>query len=195
MLFQIVLFGIFLSFYQMELFSAFLWLAESVVIFVSFLLIFYLNVYGSFNKINSKFYFYKYFGLFFFLALLNHFINFTTNFESLEIIYLDSSFLLDSWYDSLTNKILTDLFGLFISYYCINNLEFIIIVLFLLIGSLICVNINKLNRLNRTLNYNDLFLVFDFFKDFVKFIFMRKQNLVDQEIHPASTRVFKKKIN
>lgn len=65
---------------------------------------------------------------------------------------------------------------------------------FLLIGSLICVNLNKLNRLNRSMSYSDMFLVFDFFKDFVKFIFMRKQNLVEQENHPASTRIFKKKM-
>lgn len=45
------------------------------------------------------------------------------------------------------------------------------------------------------MGYNDMFTIFDFFKDFVKFVFMRKQNLVDQEIHTPSTRIFKKKIN
>jgi hypothetical protein len=49
--------------------------------------------------------------------------------------------------------------------------------------------------MNKLSSYHDLFLVFDFFKDFVKFIFMRKQNLIDQENHPSSTRIFKKKIN
>jgi hypothetical protein len=99
----------------------------------------------------------------------------------------------DDWYESIFNEILTDLFGLFVSYYYINSLEFIIIIFFLLIGSLICVNINKFNRLNKTMNYNDMFMIYDFFKDFVKFVFMRKQNLVDQENHVPSTRIFKKK--
>ena len=42
-------------------------------------------------------------------------------------------------------------------------------------------------------NYYNLFTLFDFFNDFINFFFLRKQNLVDQEIHPASTRIFKKK--
>lgn len=192
---QIVLFGVFLAFYQMDLFSAFLWLAESVVIFVSLLLVFYLNVYGTVNKNNTFFYGYKFFGLLLILIFTIHFFVISFDSESTSFFLMDSFMLYDNWYESVTNEFLTDLFGLFLSYYYINSFEFLIIVFFLLIGSLICVNISKLNRLNRTANYSDMFMIFDFFKDFVKFVFMRKQNLVDQENHPASTRIFKKKIN
>jgi hypothetical protein len=90
---------------------------------------------------------------------------------------------------------MNDLYGLFVSYYYLNSFEFIFIGLILLIGSVICVNLNRITKINKINAYSDLFIIFDFFKDFAKFIFMRKQNLTDQENHPASTRIFKKKIN
>lgn len=90
---------------------------------------------------------------------------------------------------------MNDLFGLYISYYSINSFEFIIIGLLLLIASVVCVNLNKFNRNIKANNYYDLITLFDFFEDFVKFVFMRKQNLVDQSISSTSTRAFKKKVN
>ncbi len=88
---------------------------------------------------------------------------------------------------------MNDLFGLFISYYYVNSFEFILIGLLLLFISLVCVNLNKFNKNFKLNNYYNLFTLFDFFNDFINFFFLRKQNLVDQEIHPASTRIFKKK--
>lgn len=89
---------------------------------------------------------------------------------------------------------MNDLFGIYISYYLINSFEFIIIGLLLLIASVVSVNLNKFNRNIKANNYYDLLTLFDFFEDFVKFIFMRKQNLVDQEISSTSTKMFKKKV-
>jgi hypothetical protein len=179
----------------MELFTAFLWLAESVVIFISLLLLFYLNVYSNTAQINIKFYSLKYYGLFILLFLFNHFYILPNELEFFIPSNFNSSYLWDDYYESLWSNILTDLYGLYLSYYRFNSFEFIFIGLVLLIGSLLCVNINKFTRMNKLNSYHDLFLVFDFFKDFVKFIFMRKQNLIDQENHPSSTRIFKKKIN
>lgn len=180
----------------MELFTAFLWLAESVVIFISLLLLFYLNVYGNISQINIKFYSYKYYGLLLLFVFFNHFYILPSEIEFFLPLELTSAnYLWDDFYESLWLDILTDLYGLYLSYYRLNSFEFIFVGLLLLIGSLLCVNINKFNRINKINSYHDLFLIFDFFKDFVKFIFMRKQNLVDQENHPASTRIFKKKVN
>ena len=72
---------------------------------------------------------------------------------------------------------------------------YLFIGLILLIASLISVNLNKFSRQLKTNNYYDLITIFDFFDDFVKFIFMRKQNLVDQNISNPSTKIFKKKIS
>jgi hypothetical protein len=88
---------------------------------------------------------------------------------------------------------MNDLFGLYLSYYMCNSLEFIILGLLLLFASVVCVNLNKFNRNYKVNNYYNLLTLFDFFNDFVKFFFLRKQNLVDQEVHIAATRSFKKK--
>lgn len=90
---------------------------------------------------------------------------------------------------------MNDLFGLYLSYYYINSFEFLIVGLLLLIASLVSVNLNKFNRNIKSNNYYDLLTLFDFFDDFVKFLFLRKQNLVDQTISSTSTRMFKKKVS
>jgi hypothetical protein len=59
---------------------------------------------------------------------------------------------------------------------------------------MVAVNLNFLNRNNKSNFYFDFFQLFDFFKDFSKFIFMRKQDLVVQENAASATRIFKKKI-
>jgi hypothetical protein len=64
----------------------------------------------------------------------------------------------------------------------------------LVYGSMVAVNLNFLNRFNKSNFYFDFFQLFDFFKDFSKFIFMRKQDLIVQENAIPATRVFKKKI-
>ena len=63
----------------------------------------------------------------------------------------------------------------------------------LLIGSLICVQLNKFIKTNKTLNYISFFEIYDFFKDFSKSLFLRKQNLTDQGSAKSSTRSFSKK--
>lgn len=104
-------------------------------------------------------------------------------------------FYFDDYYESLYNVRMNDLYGLFISYYYLNSFEFLIIGILLLIASLVSVNINQFNRNIKSNNYYDLLSLFNFFDDFIKFLFLRKQNLLDQSITSTSTRIFKKKIN
>ena len=52
---QILNFGIFLCFFQVELFCGFLWIVEFTVIFISMLLLFFLNVEGNLNNLYLKF--------------------------------------------------------------------------------------------------------------------------------------------
>jgi hypothetical protein len=177
----------------MELFTAFLFLAESVVVFVSILFLFYLNVYNYVNSVNKQYYSYKY--ITFFSITIIYSLSYCLPYEAESLVFFNSDTvnLWDDYYESLNNYILTDLFGLFLSFYYFNSFEFLLIGMLLLVGSLVSVNLHKITRLNRVKFYGDFLLMFDFFKDFSKFIFMRKQNLVDQENHISSTRVFKKK--
>ena len=53
--------------------------------------------------------------------------------------------------------------------------------LILLVASIVCVNLNKFNKKFKLTNIM-CFNIFNFFKDCVDFVFLRKQNLTDQEL-------------
>jgi hypothetical protein len=178
---------------QIELFTAFLWLAEFVIIFIIILLFFYLNVYGNINMKNKFYFNFKNLSIILVFVLISYHYNFISEIEFFIPIEMNSIILWDNFYETIPNNITTDLFGLFITYYYINSFEFISVGLILLIGSLVCVNLNKIVRINKV-NYNyNFFILFDFFKDFSKFLFLKKQNLIIQANSVPSIRIFKKK--
>ncbi len=178
----------------MELFTAFLWLAEFVIVFVSILLIFFLNVYANSNKINKTMFSTKYLGLFFLLLLCNHYWIFFSEVEFFNSSNLNSLFVYENYYSLLGINLLNDFIGLYLNFYSINSFELIVFGWLLVYGSMVAVNLNFLNRTNKSNFYFDFFQLVDFFKDFSKFIFMRKQDLVAQENAIPATRIFKKKI-
>lgn len=188
------LIGLFISLYNLELFTAFLWLTECVIVFISVLFLFYLNVYGNIFKINMKIYSFKYLNVYAGFFCLTTLMTFYFELENLFINELNSILIWENYYESLFNSKMNDFYGLYISYYLINSFEFVLIGFLLLFASLVCVNLNKFNKNFKLNNYYDLFTIFDFFFEFVNFFFLRKQNLVNQENSSSSTRVFKKKI-
>lgn len=187
-------FGLILSVFNLDLFTAFLWLAECVIVFVSILMLFYLNVYGFINKQNDKVYSMKFIGLFILLLFMFFTNTFYSNVEINLIIFGDFYNYWDDYYESLFNIRMNDVYILYISYYVINSLELIVIGVILLIASIVCVNLNKYSKTTKTSNYTDIFNIFDIFKDFLKFGFIRKQNLTNQTLHNPSIKIFKKKI-
>ena len=190
---EIFLFGLFISTIQMELFAGFLWTAEASVIFIAILLAFYLNVEGTQLRLNLKTYrFYFSFLLFFFFIIFNSY-NYINNFEFYLPIFFNNIDLWDDFYEALYNLNMNDFRALTIGYYSINSIEYIFIGFLLLVGSLICVNLNKVQKSMRIYKYSNYFTIFDFFKDFINYTFMRKQNLTDQVMHTTSIRAFKKK--
>lgn len=184
------LIGVYLAIFQIELFTAFLWLVECSVLFVFLLLLFYFNVKGSYSY--SYDYIYSYIIL---LLLFFYYISINIYSESNTSFIVDLSFygLIDNYYESIFNPINNDLFGFSISYYLINGVEFIFIGFLLLIGSVICVNLYQMNKNIRTQNYDSFLTIFNFFTDFSSFLFFRKQNLTKQGNTKASLKIFKKK--
>lgn len=191
---EFIYFGLFLSLYNLELFTAFLWLTECVIVFVSIIFLFYFNIYSNYNVLNIYIYSFKYFGFFIGLIFLSFFYIFPNELEFFLPTELNIYYLWDDFYESFNNNKSNDLYGLFLSYYYINSLEFIIVGLLLLFASMVCVNLNKFTKNLRFNNYYDFLVLFDFFNDFVNYTFLRKQNLNDQTISNSSTRFFKKKI-
>lgn len=184
------LIGIYLSIFQIELFTAFLWLVECSVLFVFLLLLFYVNIKGVYSYTVSQNYT-LFFSLFFFLyiVLLNPFSE-SDSFGSVEMSFYG---LLDNYYEALHNNVANDLFGFSISYYFLNAVEFLFVGFLLLVGSVVCVNLYTFNRNVRTQSSNNYLTLFNFFSDFTSFLFLRKQNLIKQGNNKASVKLFKKK--
>ena len=190
---EIFLFGLFISLLQMEFFIGFLWVVECTVIFIALLLLFYLNVEGNQLRFNLKsFRLYFSFFLFGLFILTNNFL-FISNYEFYLPLFFNNTDLWDDFYEALYNSNMNDFRALTIGYYSINSFEFIIIGLILLIGSVVCVNLNKLQKSIKLYKYSLYFNIFDYFKDLMNFTFMRKQNLNNQSITSSSIRIFKKK--
>lgn len=188
---EIFYMGLFLSVYQMELFTGFLWVVESTIIFVSILLLFYLNVKGNFNKLSLGLYQYSfYFILLIFMVLPNFNYSETENFLVLPQNLVE---FWDNFYEATWNSNTNDFVALKLSYYTFNSAEFLLLGFLLLIGSLICINLFNINKNIKLQQYSNLFSLFNFFKDFIHYIFMRKQNLFYQQRASSSTRIFKKK--
>ena len=180
--------GIFLAFYGVELFTAFLWLVELSVFFVFLLLLFFLNIKGffSFNGMYIYTYIYLYVILFYFLCVIYTTSDVSLNDFSFSMIYED-------YYQAFSNSITNDFFGIYISYYYINFLVFLVVGLILLVGSVFCITLFNVNSKVGVSKYFQFFKIFNFFDDFVSFFFLRKQNLTKQGAVRESVRVFKKK--
>nr|QBI37908.1 Ymf62 [Tetrahymena rostrata]QGS65287.1 NADH dehydrogenase subunit 6 [Tetrahymena rostrata] len=189
---EIVFFGLFICLYQLELFTGFLWVAEFTIIFISVVLLFYLNVDGlhlKYNNINNLFYYLPSIILF----LLVYCLDFLSELElylPIEFNYMD---FYDDYYESFNNTNMNDFIPLTLSYYSVNGIEFILIGLLLLLGSVACVNLYKSNKNFSIIKQSNLLNMFNFFKDFINFSFLRKQDLNYQTNFKPSLRSIKKK--
>lgn len=185
--------GFFLCFYQLDFFVGFLWLTECLVVFVFLLLLFYLGNPGNFNKFKdhlTKFFVLG--GVLGTITLASNFLIFTESGWTLPIEFSIIE-LWDDFYEALHNYVMNDAVGLMISYYLVNSLEFILIGLILLVGSLIVVNLHYINKKLKFPLFNTFFEVLGFMRHWITGFFMRKQNLTDQQFTRASTRSFAKK--
>ena len=157
------------------------------------MLLFYTTVYDNNSKLNVNISNKKVFTLvcgFSYIASHTMFISETEYYLPVE---LHINLFWDDFYEALNNDKTNDLFGSMLSFYIFNSFEFLVIGVLLLVGSIICVNLNRFLKSNRVYNYPKLFNMFDIFKDSIKTLFMRKQNLVNQEAQVSSTKMFKKK--
>jgi len=168
-------------------------LVECVVVFIFLLLLFFLKTIGTVNKINFKLYTIMYLGLglslfFIFLLLIqNDFL------EEDKSIYFNYYEAWDDFYEANTNTNINDFVCFMVSFYVINSFEFLLLALLILVASIICVNLNRFNKQPKITNTDVFLKLFNFFKNSIDFVFLRQQNLVDQESNPAGTKIFKKK--
>ncbi len=189
---EFFMFGVFLALLNLELFTGFLWVVECTVVFVFLLSLFYTNFKGYISDFDNKIFFfnkYLYIFIFFFINLVYFY-----DFEALLWQELNIFLFWDDFYEALNNSNMNDFSVLLVSYYTVNSLEFLIIGFILLLGSVVCVNLYKINRNVGVDSYSNFFLFFNFFKDSVNYVFTRKQNLYNQNMQTPSNKIFKRKI-
>jgi len=181
-------FGIYLAFWELDIYTGFLWLLELTIIFVFLLVLFYLNFKGFMGIISNKDqYIYKYGIILLFICINNLFLS---DFELL--LYEEVCIHYIGWvdyYEALINHNMNDFSVFLLSYYTFNALEFIIIGTILFFGSMVCVNLYKINKDITTENVLNFTAVFNIFVDNVSFNFLRKQNLFSQNLTQPATRV------
>lgn len=181
--------GLFISVYQMELFTGFLYVIEITVVFMLLLVLFYLNFKGSTTVTSST---NKYLYVSFILLIC-----FTPMLYAEKELYLPCIFntidLWDNYYACLSNTAMNDFIGLYLSYYFINSYEFLLIGWLLFLGSILCITLFNLVGSSKSTNHLLLRKFLQFFVDTLDFYFLRKQNLVNQNNTQPGLRIIKNK--
>lgn len=187
--------GLAISIVQAELFTGFLWTTEFTVIMIALVLFFYLNVEGNLLKLNLKNSNFLFLYLIYFFTFVFSVFYFSNNtiFYQQNLDWLFFSYIFDDWYEAFNNSLMNDFITLTLAYYSINSFEYILVGYLLLLGSVLCVVLNKIQK-NVKIDGNSNFLnFFNFFSNFLNFSFLRKQTLNDQSFYQPNLRLFKKK--
>jgi hypothetical protein len=88
---------------------------------------------------------------------------------------------------------MNDFMALTLAYYSLNSVEFLLVGYLLLMGSVLCVSLNKIQKNSKISGNSDFLNFFNFFSNFLNYSFLRKQTLSQQSNYQPSLRLFKKK--
>ncbi len=109
-------------------------------------------------------------------------------------VYFNYYDVVDDFYEANNNSNINDFVCFMISFYILNSFEFLTLASLILVASIICVNLNRFNKQPKISNVDVFLKLFNFFKSSIDFVFLRQQNLTDQESSPAGTKIFRKKM-
>ncbi len=186
----VFLLGLFIGFYQMELFTGFLYVLEITAIFILLIVLFYFNFKGTSNEDVQRQ------PTSYYIILIGVFIGPTWYSE--KEWFLPSSFvnydLFDDYYEALNNSHTNDLIGLFTSYYFVNSYELLIVGTLLFLGSIACVVLFNLIGLTKASSRNTIKTTARFIINILDLYILRRQNLAKQSNTKPGLRVFKNKV-
>lgn len=173
--------GVFLCFFNVELFTGFLWVVELTVVFIIILFLFFFNFSGELK--NSRFFFFRFIAVIFFFF-------FDDISSVLEL--LNFNFFFDDFYESSAYLGLNDICSLFLSYYSFNGFLLFVFGFLIFLTSIICVSVLRAARGSLVLAAAESLSTYSFFRDLLNFEFLRKQNLFYQNLRKPATRLVKK---
>jgi hypothetical protein len=182
MLLLFIWLGIFLAYFNVELFTGFLWVVELTVIFILVLFLFYFNFSGELRT--SKFFFFKFMLV---VVLLFFFDNF-----SLKLDFLNFNFFFENFYELRSSALMNDLHSLFLSYYYFNGFLLFLFGFLVFLVSIVCVNLLRASKVVTLDAVLSALSVYNFFADLLNFEFLRKQNLFHQNLRKSNSRLVRK---
>ena len=174
--------GVFLAYFNVELFTGFLWVVELTVIFILVLFLFYFNFSGELRT--SKFFFYKF-------ALVVILLFFFDDF-SIKLDFLNFHFFFENFYELRSSALMNDLHSLFLSYYYFNGFLLFLFGFLVFLVSIVCVNILRAAKVTTLDAVLSSLSVYNFFADLLNFEFLRKQNLSFQSLRKSNSRIVKR---
>lgn len=179
--------GVFLAFFNFEFLTGFFWVVEFTVFFIFLVFYFYFSS-------NGTIFFNKNFYLFFYLFFFFFFVFFSSiwAFSAFEKANLNFSFLWDDFYDALNLNIMNDLNSFFLNFFIFNSFFFFLFTLLIFFTTILCINLYLGSKKNSLGSVASFLKIFNFFKDFSSFSFMRKQNLVSQNLRKPVNRLVSK---
>lgn len=174
--------GIFLAYYNVELFTGFLWVVELTVIFIIILFLFFFNFSGELRT--SNFFFFQ------FLAIFLLFFFFDESFAKSSLLNFNLFF--DDFFEARTSPIMNDIHALFLSYYTFNGFLLVVFGVLVFLASIVCINILKASKAGLTEAVVDFLSIYNFFTELLNFEFLRKQSLFFQNLRKPTSRLVKK---
>lgn len=179
----ILLTGVFLAYYNLEVLTGFLLVVEFTAFFVIILFLMALNFESKLANVDHTLLTYA---IILFLSYLFFFFTFSKP-DSLD--FLNATYYWDDYYADLQDDVMNDVFGLYLSYYNFNGVLFFLFGLMIFSATLTCVNFFKILRVKTQEHLVTLQYVYNFFRDLVSFDFLRKQNLSNQTRRKPATRL------
>lgn len=155
---------------------------ELTVVFIIILFLFFFNFSAELRS--STFFFYKAAALLLFFFFFDEY--------TIHVSLLNFNFFFDDFYEARSSSLMNDIHALFVSYYVFNSFLFFLLGLLIFFTSIICVCTLKAARNTCAEAVVSSLLVYNFFSDLLSFEFLRKQNLVFQNLRKPTTRLVKK---
>lgn len=177
--------GLFTAYYGVEMFTGFFWVVELSVFFILLLFIFFLNYSSELRRSPS------YYGPAFFcsaLALVP-----MSDDYSVSVGLLNFSSLYEDYYYSMSSSSMSDVHGLYLSYYVFNSLLLVVFGLFVFIVSVVCVILLKSSQATYAESASAFLGSYKFFEDLLSFEFLRSQNLNIQVLRRPNSRVLSRR--
>lgn len=173
--------GLFLAYYGVEMFTGFFWVVELSVFFILLLFLFFLNYSSELRRSRQAY-------LPAVMSMAPALVFFYDDY-SVSAGILNFSTQYEDYYSSLSNSAMSDVHGLYLSYYVFNSTLLVIFGFFIFIVSVVCVIALKSSQSVYAESAGKALSLYKFFESMLSFEMLRSQNMNIQSLRVPIERV------